>query len=103
MTKTMPNKAPKVDFIPKDTLELSRQDKKLVTPDAHYEKPDDVVKDLTLSKDEKVKALDNWELTGRQLDVAADEGMGGGEPSRTQEVGKAKKQIDAKAIEKPGR
>lgn len=99
----MTNKAPKVDFLPKDALELSKQDKKLVTPDGHYEKPDDVLKDLTLSEGEKVKALDNWELTGRQLEVAADEGMGGGEPSRTDEVGKAKNKIDAKAIEKPGR
>jgi hypothetical protein len=50
---------------------------KVENPAAAFAKPLDVVKDSTLSKTEKVEALDNWEQDARQLMTASNEGMPG--------------------------
>ena len=46
-------------------------------PATAFAKPLDVVRDSTLSKTEKVEALDTWEQDARQLMTASNEGMPG--------------------------
>jgi hypothetical protein len=74
----------------------SREDK-LGKPHAHFDRPQDIVADPALSKEEKAEALEKLEQDARQLTTAAQEGMTGGEENKLQEV------LDArKALEEPG-
>ena len=81
---------------------------KVVDPGAHFDKPKDVVKDSTLSRDEKKQALDTWEQDERQLLTASSEGM----PAQTEgirkddgnrlgEVIRAEEKIGEKPKQKP--
>jgi hypothetical protein len=62
-------------------------------PHAHFEAPHEVIVDPALSKNQKLKALDALEQDARQLAVASDEGMGGGEPTQLHEVLQAKETL----------
>lgn len=68
-------------------------------PQKNFASPGEVVSDEKLSLNEKQTALKNWEQEARQLAVAEEEGMTGGEPSRLDEV----KEAQSKLPEKPGR
>ena len=59
-------------------------------PAAHFDQPHEVVVDSSLSKSQKIKALDTLEQDARQLSEASAEGMTGGERSKLHEVLKAK-------------
>lgn len=98
MTAISKQKQPAHNAAPPDIVEGGVD--KLVTPDEHYDAPKDVAKDKSLTRAEKVKALDNWELNERQLQVATEEGMGGGKPNRLADVAKAKSEIGEGSIEK---
>lgn len=63
-------------------------------PHAHFEQASEIVVDPTLSKDEKLKALDAMEQDARQLAAASAEGMGGGETARLGEVLAARTALD---------
>ena len=65
-------------------------DEKVQKPAAHFDEPHEVVADSSLSKPEKVKALDTLEQDARQLSEASAEGMAGGERTKLHEVLKAK-------------
>ena len=69
----------------------------LIDPSAHFPSPADVVKDGRLSTTQKRRVLDAWEADSRQLAVAAEEGMGGGEPARMDEVKAAKSLLEGGA------
>jgi len=56
-----------------------KQDPKVENPATHFDKPQDVVQDKTLSTEEKKKALSTWEQDARQLLTASNEGMPGSE------------------------
>lgn len=58
-------------------------------PVENFDAPIDVARDANLSEEEKREALRRWEYDARQLSVAAEEGMAGGEPSRLDEVKEA--------------
>ena len=82
--------------------------KKIVNPDAHFDKPRDVIHDDALSPQEKRKALNTWEQDERQLLTASNEGMPGSdegqrkkEANRLDEVVQAKDQIGEKPKHKP--
>ena len=64
-------------------------DEKVPKPATHFDEPQ-VVADSSLSKAEKVKALDTLEQDARQLSEASAEGMAGGERTKLHEVLKAK-------------
>jgi hypothetical protein len=81
---------------------------KVADPGAHFDKPKDVVKDATLSRDEQKKALRTWEQDERQLMTASSEGM----PAKDEGIRKddqnllgdvirAEDKIGAKPKEKP--
>lgn len=74
---------------------MTEIDKKeaLVNPSKEFDKPKDVVESKELTREEKKKALEQWEIDARLLQVAAEEGMTGGEPNRLVEVKKAQKDL----------
>ena len=57
-----------------------------VNPTRYYRRPGEVVRDRRLNRREKLEILEAWELEARQLSVAAEENMAGGEPSLLQDV-----------------
>jgi hypothetical protein len=65
-------------------------DEKVQKPATHFDEPQEVVADSSLSKPQKVKALDTLEQDARQLSEASAEGMAGGERTKLHEVLKAK-------------
>jgi hypothetical protein len=75
-----------------DMAEINKKEA-LVNPSKEFNKPKDVVESRELSRDEKKKALEQWEIDARLMQVAAEEGMTGGEPNRLVEVKKAQKDL----------
>ena len=69
--------------------EQAKNDDKVQKPATHFDHPREVIAD-SLSKPQKVKALDTLEQDARQLSEASAEGMTGGERSKLHEVLKAK-------------
>jgi hypothetical protein len=59
---------------------------KIERPHAFFDKPQEVVIDPALSKEQKKEVLDALEQDARQLSVASAEGMTGGEPSKLHDV-----------------
>ncbi len=86
------------------------KNKALTNPSSTFDKPADLVTSKQLSPGEKAKALQEWELDARLMDVAIDEGMNkGAEPphavtSKTMlpEVKKAQKDLGVKPIPDKG-
>jgi hypothetical protein len=81
---------------------------KIANPEAHFDKPKDVIKDNTLSRDEKKKALRTWEQDERQLMTASSEGMPAkdegilkDDQNRLDEVVRAEEKIGEKLKQKP--
>ena len=66
---------------------------KTESPVRHYEEPQDILHDKSLTDQSKKKALDNWEIDSQALQRADDEGMNGGEPSKLIDVVEATKRI----------
>jgi hypothetical protein len=64
-------------------------DQALVTPAQVFELPMEVVDTESLTTKQKLKVLKRWEADARDMEVAADESMTGGEKSRLSEVLKA--------------
>jgi hypothetical protein len=61
-------------------------DRALLNPAAVFSLPNDVVKSDDLTADQKMEVLKRWETDALLLSVATEENMGGGEPSRIEEV-----------------
>jgi hypothetical protein len=81
---------------------------KVENPDAHFDKPTEIVQDKALSHDEKKRALNTWEQDERQLLTASNEGMAGSEEglqshdgNRLGEVVRAKGKVGEKPKHKP--
>jgi hypothetical protein len=58
-------------------------------PLARFDAPMDVVRDDSLTDDQKLEILQSWEFDARGLQKAEGENMAGGEPNRLREVLKA--------------
>ena len=56
-------------------------DRAVTRPWAVYKAPEDVLADTTLSDAQKRRILESWERDARELAVAEEENMGGGEPN----------------------
>ena len=81
---------------------------KVENPEAHFNKPKEIVQDNALTHDEKKKALNTWEQDERQLLTASNEGMPGSEEglkseddNRLGEVVRTKEKIGEKPKHKP--
>jgi hypothetical protein len=55
-------------------------------PTRFYRVPREVLQDRRLTREEKLAILEAWEHEARELAVASDESMGGGEPTMLQDV-----------------
>ncbi len=58
-------------------------------PTAVFSSPEAVVEHPRLTREEKTDILQRWKYDACQLEVAEEENMGGGEPSRLEQVLKA--------------
>ncbi len=56
-------------------------DEKIADPSGAYRSPEAVLADSNLSRDDKRRVLESWERDARELQVAEEENMGGGEPA----------------------
>jgi hypothetical protein len=63
--------------------------KALLDPAGTFGQPDDIVRHPDLPRGTKIRLLKEWESGARELAVAEDEGMGGGEESMLNRVRKA--------------
>lgn len=61
-------------------------DKALLNPAAVFKLPKDVLASDALTAPQKLEVLMRWETDALLLSVATEENMGGGEPSRIEEV-----------------
>lgn len=61
-------------------------DKALLNPAAIFKTPKDILETDALTTPQKLEVLKRWETDALLLSVATDENMGGGEPSRIEEV-----------------
>ena len=66
--------------------EQAKSDAKVEKPSTYYDEPHEVAVDSSLSKAQKVKALDTMEQDARQLAEASSEGMSGGKRNKLHEV-----------------
>jgi hypothetical protein len=85
-----------------------KKTQKIEHPEAHYRTPEDISNDMTLSPEEKKKALNTWEQDAHQLLTASGEGMPGSKEGirpndhhRLGEVVRAKEKIGIKPKHKP--
>jgi hypothetical protein len=69
-------------------------DRALINPAAVFSSPQEVLHDATLSLDDKREVLRRWAWDAWLLEVAADEAMANGEPSRFDEVKSAMLALD---------
>jgi hypothetical protein len=74
-------------------------DEALVNPAKVFDQPHDIVVSDALTTAQKRELLKRWEVDEQLLSVATEENMGGGEPSRLDEVRAAIDLIDR--VEKP--
>ena len=61
-------------------------DKALLNPAEIFPEPKDIVKSDALTSGQKMEILKRWETDALLLSVATEENMGGGEPSRIEDV-----------------
>ena len=61
-----------------------------LNPARYYDDPSEVNRDRCLDGRDRLAILEAWERDAHALSVAADESMTGGEPSRLQDVVKAR-------------
>ena len=61
-------------------------DRALIAPEQVFPTPMAVVMTESMTPEQKLKVLKHWEANARDLQVASEENMTGGEPSRLSEV-----------------
>ena len=84
------------------TMEKTLFERALADPKAVFKLPSAVISDDKLNKQQKIKILGQWEQDCRQIQVADDESMTGGERSMLQDVRKALQELRGGAEEQPG-
>src|SRR5262245_61995512 len=71
----------------------------IANPQRHFDHPADVLKEPTLSADEKRRILESWKLDAQRLAESTAENMSGGEESDLRDVSKAL--VELKQTEPP--
>lgn len=82
------------------TQQSRHYERALVNPLAVYSRPAQVLGDEALSDEQKLKILRRWETDSREMQVAEDEGMIGGEDDLFAEVIQAIHALDSKPAKK---
>lgn len=62
------------------------RDKSLINPADVYSEPNQVLQDASLTREQKMGVLKQWEYDARELEVAEEENMAGSTPSILREV-----------------
>lgn len=73
---------------------MTNFERALFDPSAIYKQPQDILLDDTLSKEEKLKVLKQWEYDARELMVAEEENMVGDASSMLQRILMAIHELD---------
>lgn len=73
----------------------------LQNPCSAFARPEDVLRDSSLNREQKILILRRWEYDARELDVAEEENMGGGPPSMLGEVLTALHRLDSDRTGEP--
>ena len=81
----------------------TRFEKAVKNPGAVYNSPFDVLADNTLNEAQRLSILQSWEQDQRELEVAQEEGMTGGEKSFLDEILAAMDKLDilVRAVDAP--
>lgn len=79
----------------------SEVEKAVAQPRKAYATPEEVLSDGQLSAAEKRRILESWERDARELAVAEEENMGGGEPNMLDRVVAALNQLPLDEEERP--
>jgi hypothetical protein len=66
----------------------------MLSPDSVFHHPDDVVDDLSLTKQQKLRILEQWEYDAREIQVAEEENMRGDSESMLNRVLDAKHRVE---------
>lgn len=61
-------------------------EKAILNPGSEFTCPEDVLKQQTITREQKIKILRRWEYDARELEVAEEENMGGGPPSMLSDI-----------------
>ncbi|TFG65873.1 MAG: hypothetical protein E4H27_10430 [Anaerolineales bacterium] len=69
----------------------------MTDPTRAFSNPGEVINEQSLTRDQKIKILTQWEYDARELEVAEEENMGGGPPSVLDEILKALHCLDSHA------
>jgi hypothetical protein len=69
--------------------------KALANPAAVFSSPAAVTREESLSREQKIRILEQWEYDARELAVAEEENMTGGPPNRLHEVLQALRSLAA--------
>jgi hypothetical protein len=70
-------------------------EKAMLNPTSVFARPNDVLAEQTLTREQKIRVLRRWEYDARELEVADEENMGGGPPDVLDQVLKALHRLDA--------
>jgi len=79
----------------------ARVERALLNPADEFGAPREVEHDPTLSREDKLAILASWEEDARELAVAEEENMAGGEPSRLAEVMAARARVEGGSAAPP--
>lgn len=68
-------------------VEKTKFERIIADPAANYQRPEEILLDASLSREEKILALKQWALEQRELEVAEEENMRGDfQPSLLQQI-----------------
>ena len=64
-------------------------------PSTYFKSPNDICNEESLTNDQKIKILRQWEYDALELEVAEEENMSGGSPDMLHEILEALRTLDA--------
>jgi len=72
---------------------MSKFEEAKFNPSSFYSSPKELLDDKTFDTKQKIEILRSWEFDARELEVAEEENMGGGQPDILDEIFKALKEL----------
>lgn len=83
-------------------MEPSTKIEELVAdPSSHFDSPDQVLTDSSLSVHLKQKILESWKAEASHMAESVGESMDGGEPARLREISEALIRLNAETVVNP--
>jgi len=67
----------------------------LLDPASYFSNPEAVYSEASLTRTQKLQLLQRWEYDARELEVAEEENMAGGPPSRLREISLLLQRLEA--------